>query len=220
MSEGPWMTFPALEALDLPHALTLRHPSIDVDADRAEALKRLGLWHAGVVAELSFSPEALRTAEQVHGREVAVVDAASPVVTPATDGLVTGDPGVLLGIYVADCGVVFLADRRNGALGLVHSGKKGTELGIVARAIELMGTALGSRPEDIVVQLGPCIRPPAYEVDFAAGIRLQCLEAGIQPGHLHDCGVCTSSDTGRYYSYRLEKGRTGRMLGLLGKRKA
>lgn len=214
------MTFPALAALDLAHALTLRHPSIDVNADRAEALQRLGVWHGSVVGELGFSSEALRTAEQVHGCEVAVVESASPVVTPATDGLVTADPAVLLGIYVADCGVVFLADQRTGALGLVHSGKKGTELGIVAHAIQLMGEALGSRAEDIVVQLGPCIRPPVYEVDFASGIRHQCLEAGILPENLHDCGVCTSSDTERYYSYRLEKGRTGRMLGLLGKRKA
>jgi len=67
------------------------------------------------------------------------------------------------------------------------------------------------------VQLSPCIRPPSYEVDFAAGIRAQCLESGIRPEHLHDCGICTSTDLQRFYSYRVEMGKTGRMLALLGR---
>ncbi len=212
------MTFPALAGLA--HGLTLRHPAINVDGERGEVLQRLGAWHGECVENLGFPLSALRTAEQVHGREVAVVDASSPAVTLGTDGLITNQADVLLGIYVADCGVVFLADPKTGALGLVHSGKKGTELGIVPQAIRLMGEAFASRPEDIVVQLGPCIRPPAYEVDFAADLKAQCLEAGILPEHLHDCGLCTSSDPERFYSYRMEKGRTGRMLGLLGKRPA
>ena len=54
------------------------------------------------------------------------------------DGLVTNQPGVSLGIYVADCGAVFLVDPVRRCLGLVHSGKKGTELAIVERAIEQM----------------------------------------------------------------------------------
>jgi len=209
-----WMTFPSLG--NLPHRLTLRHPSIDVDGERAEVLERLGPWHSEIVGELGYPVAALRTAEQVHGREVAIVDAASPATSAGADGLITNDPSVLLGIYVADCGVIYLADRKTGSIGLVHSGKKGTELGIVAHAIELMSEAFGSQPSDIVAQLGPCIRPPAYEVDFAADLRAQCLQAGIAPANLHDCGVCTSSDPERFYSYRLEKGRTGRMLGLLG----
>ncbi|MDB6117559.1 MAG: hypothetical protein JWO08_1340 [Verrucomicrobiaceae bacterium] len=212
------MTFPALSGLA--HGFTLRHPTIDVDGERIEVLQRLEAWHSEFVQDLGFAPTALRTASQVHGRKVTIVGADSPTVTADADGLITNEPGILLGIYVADCGVVFLADHKNGALGLVHSGKKGTELGIVPHAIELMGEAFGSKPEDIIVQLGPCIRPPAYEVDFAADLRTQCLAAGVLPSHLNDCGICTSSDPQRYYSYRLEKGRTGRMLGLLGKRPA
>ena len=218
MSDSHWMTFPALA--DLAHGFTLRHPVITVDGERGEVLERLGSWHAEFVANLGFPLSALHTAEQVHGRVVAVVDVSSPAVALGADGLITNQPGLLLGIYVADCGVVFLADRKTGALGLVHSGKKGTELGIVPEAIRLMGETFHSRPEDIIVQLGPCIRPPAYEVDFAADLRSQCLESGILPVHLHDCGICTSSDPERFYSYRMEKGRTGRMLGLLGHRPA
>jgi copper oxidase (laccase) domain-containing protein len=95
----------------------------------------------------------------------------------------------------------------------MHSGKKGTELGIVAKAITAMAAHFGSRASDLTVQLSPCIRPPHYEIDFAAEIVRQCREAGVAA--VHDGGVCTACDLQRYYSYRAEKGRTGRMLAYL-----
>jgi len=66
---------------------------------------------------------------------------------------------------------------------------------------------------DLIVQLSPCIRPPHYEIDFAADIVRQCRDAGIE--EISDSGVCTGCDLEHYYSYRGEKGRTGRMLALL-----
>ena len=68
----------------------------------------------------------------------------------------------------------------------------------------------------MIVQLSPCIRPPAYEIDFAAQIRESCEEAGVPAGQIHDPGTCTSRDLDRYYSYRVEKGKTGRMLAVIG----
>jgi len=124
---------------------------------------------------------------------------------------------LVLGIYVADCGAIYIVDQKTGALGLLHSGKKGTELGILSKAIAQMVAEFGSDPEDLVVALAPCIRPPAYEIDFAKDIRQQALAAGVKEENYHDCGVCTSSDLDQYYSYRVEKGATGRMLALLGK---
>lgn len=131
----------------------------------------------------------------------------------ACDGLITNEPDVCLGIHVADCCAVFLLDPVRLAIGLVHSGKKGTELGIVGRAIDLMGTRFGSIPEDLVVQLSPCIRPPHYEVNFAADIIATCRDRGV--ASVYDTGKCTACDLDRYYSYRAEKGKTGRMLALL-----
>jgi polyphenol oxidase len=95
----------------------------------------------------------------------------------------------------------------------VHSGKKGTELGVVAKAIKSMAEHFGSRASNIVAQLSPCIRPPHYEMDFAAEIVRQCRDLGVTA--VNDCGVCTACDLNRYYSYRAEKGRTGRMLAFL-----
>ena len=72
----------------------------------------------------------------------------------------------------------------------------------------------GSNPAELIVQLSPCIRPPHYEIDFAAEIIEQCRAQGVL--QIHDSGVCTACDLHRYYSYRAEKGKTGRMLALIG----
>ena len=78
----------------------------------------------------------------------------------------------------------------------------------------------GTEPEDLIVVLAPCIRPPHYEVDFAQTIKEQALAQGVLAGNYHDCGICTASDLSRYYSYRVEKGNTGRMLALLSSTKS
>jgi len=129
------------------------------------------------------------------------------------DGIITNQREVALGIHVADCCAVYIVDPRKPAIGLVHSGKKGTELGVVANAIAQMHAHFGSNSADLVVQLSPCIRPPHYEVDFAATIIGQCRAQGVK--QIHDSGICTACHPDLYYSYRAEKGRTGRMLALL-----
>jgi copper oxidase (laccase) domain-containing protein len=76
-----------------------------------------------------------------------------------------------------------------------------------------MREVFGIESRDLVAQLSPCIRPPHYEIDFAAEIVRQCRDAGVK--EIHDSGVCTACDLEHYYSYRAEKGKTGRMLALL-----
>jgi len=216
----PCMTFPALDALrtkGISHRFTLRHPEIDVNDERPKVISRLEPWHRQQATEMGFAPTQLCLADQVHGKHVAVIDTMPSIPVPNTDGLLTQVIGLVLGIYVADCGAVFIVDARTKACGLLHSGKKGSELGITAHALHLMAERFGSRPEDLHVQLAPCIRPPAYEVDFAAQIRQDALDFGIPSTQVHDCGICTTSDRNRFYSYRLEKGRTGRMLAMLGR---
>jgi copper oxidase (laccase) domain-containing protein len=114
---------------------------------------------------------------------------------------------------VADCAAVYLADQHGRAVGLVHSGRAGTALNITGRTIDLMRTGFGIEPADLVVHLSPCIRPPLYETDFAAEIAAQARDAGA--GQVIDDGICTGREVGRYYSYRVERGRTGRMLAVL-----
>jgi copper oxidase (laccase) domain-containing protein len=129
------------------------------------------------------------------------------------DGIITDQRKVALGIHVADCCAVYIVDPKKPAIGLVHSGKRGTELGVVANAIAQMKAHFRSEPSDLIVQLSPCIRPPHYEIDFAAEIIRQCRSKGVS--QVYDNGVCTACHLDRYYSYRAEKGKTGRMLALL-----
>jgi polyphenol oxidase len=195
-----------------------RIPGVEVDTDKLATVARLEPFHKNVVREMGFTWESCWRAEQVHGAEIRKVCAGdTATVIDDVDGLITGDTGVLLGIYVADCGAVYVADQVTGAIGLLHSGKKGTELGILSRALKMMGEEYGTQAENVLVVLAPCIRPPSYEVDFAREIMRQAMDAGVKAEHFVDCGICTSGDLEKYYSYRMEKGATGRMLALLGK---
>jgi polyphenol oxidase len=200
------------------HTFLLRHPQIPVDAERAVVVERLRPWHEQELAGLGFQPNQLCLAEQVHEAGVAAVTAADGgTCLQCMDGLVSDVPGLALGIYVADCAAVYLLDPVTGAYGLLHSGKKGSEQGIITQALGLMQQRYACRAADVRVQVSPCIRPPVYEVDFLALIQRDALAAGIQPQHFQAAEECTASDLQRFYSYRLEKGRTGRMLALLGR---
>lgn len=212
-------TFSSLDSLPgLVHGFLLRSPEIDVDTDRDTALARLAPFYAGQLSLLGISGDHLATGEQVHGAVIQRVDGEEPssVHFPDTDGLITGTAGQYIGVYVADCGAVFLVDPVKRACAVVHSGKKGTELGISPAAIKAMQNAYGSHPSDLIVQVAPCIRPPAYEIDFAAQIVADCIASGVPETNVFDCGICTSRNLERYYSYRTEKGKTGRHFAVIG----
>lgn len=198
-----------------------RIPGVVVeDADRDEAMRRLRPHHENAVAAFGGTAESWWRAEQVHGTGVAVVPGAETIsapdglpVVPGVDGLVTNTPGTVLAIYVADCGAIWLADQQTGAIGMLHSGKKGTEGNIFQTALETMAREFGTRPEDVTAVLGPCIRPPHYEIDFATEIGRQAEQAGL--ASFTDCRENTATDLARHYSYRIEMGKTGRMMALI-----
>ena len=197
-----------------------RIPELPITGDRDEAMNLLRGHHTRAVSEFAGPGIEWWRAEQVHGTSVAIVPGSPQIiapdglpVVPAVDGLITNKSGVVLAIYVADCGAIWLADRKTGAIGLLHSGKKGTEGNILEVAVSKMTEKFGTRPEDVVAVLGPCIRPPNYEIDFAGEIARQADRAKL--GGFSDCGLNTASDLERFYSYRRELGKTGRMMALI-----
>jgi polyphenol oxidase len=209
--------FAVLDAIRaIRHGFIERIPDIDVSHEKGEVLKRLEVVHREARRELGMADWPLLTAQQVHGNKIAIVDLPiqSDKHFAGCDGLITNQRGITLGIHVADCCAVYIVDPKTPAIGLVHSGKKGTELAVVTSAIAQMRSGFGSKPSDLIVQLSPCIRPPHYEIDFAAKIIEQVRNHGVE--EIYDSGVCTACHVDRYYSYRAEKGRTGRMLALLG----
>ncbi len=215
------------------HIFTRRIPGIEVVHDKTETLRRLEAAHLEIRRGLGVGDWPLLTAQQIHGNKIAVVDEVGSARCADSrklsgrrgvptrdkhfagcDGLITTQCGVALGIHVADCCAIYLVDPKTPAIGLVHSGKKGTELAVVTNVISQMSSRFGTKGSDLIVQLSPCIRPPHYEVDFAAKIIEQCRAQGV--AQIYDSGVCTACHLDLYYSYRAEKGRTGRMLALLG----
>ncbi|MBI5095702.1 MAG: laccase domain-containing protein [Candidatus Hydrogenedentes bacterium] len=168
-------------------------------------------------------------AQQVHSPNVAWVtaDNAGAGATvwetglDATDGLLTQELGLPLGILVADCVPLYIVDPRRRVAGLAHAGREGTRADIAGRAVAELVLTAGANPDDLVALIGPSAGPCCYEVspEIAAGFaeaglpvrgrRLDLWEANVQ--QLADAGVprnqiavvgaCTICD-GRFYSYR------------------
>jgi YfiH family protein len=80
------------------------------------------------------------------------------------DGLMTGEPGVLLGIQTADCIPVLVADRKKRAVAAFHAGWRGTLARIVENGVGRMRLEFGSRPEDLIASIGPGIGQCCYAV--------------------------------------------------------
>lgn len=227
MEDVPYLSievFPKLLTVkhSLVNAFIGRVPNVEMKIDRVEALKRLKSYHAQVRMNLGLDQMCYITAEQVHSADVSTFTADTisagdklEYQFPKTDSIITNVKNVCLGIYVADCCAVYFYDPIQGAIGLAHSGKKGTEGKIVTRTIQQMQKTYGSDPSQMIVQLSPCIRPPFYEVDIPKAIIAECREANVSACNIHDCQSNTAADLGRYYSYRMELGKTGRMLALL-----
>lgn len=152
---GPVLTCRPLEAVTA-HLFTTR----ELQLSAAEAWRRVG--------DLLDVSEVV-TLNQVHGREVVAVSRGSrqSVDRPAlqdADILVTDDPDIAIGVRVADCVPLLMADRQSGAAAAVHAGWRGTAAGAAAAAVQALAREFGSKPENLVVAIGPSIGPCCYEV--------------------------------------------------------
>ena len=102
---------------------------------------------------------------QVHGRDVVRIEGAAPPGRAGTaDALMTAAPGALLLTRHADCPPVLLWDPARPAVGLAHSGRKGTFLGISGALVSAMREAYGSEPGEMLASIGPGIRSCCYKV--------------------------------------------------------
>lgn len=120
--------------------------------------ERLARW-AG------FDRKRLYLARQVHGAQGVHVTDQAPATVRATeaDYLFTDRPGVTVGVITADCVPVLLADVTRPAVAAAHAGWRGLVAGVIGAAVRSL-VALGSRPQDLVAGLGPCIGPCCFEV--------------------------------------------------------
>jgi polyphenol oxidase len=161
------------------------------------------------------------------------------------DGLITAAPGVLLGIQTADCVPVLVVDTARRVVAAFHAGWRGTAAGIVERGVVQMQREFGSQTEDLIAAVGPSIGACCYIVgeevrrafearfDYAAALfraepeegqyrldlweanRRQLAAAGLAEEKIAVLAECTGC-SGRYFSHRVERGVTGRMISAVG----
>ncbi|HWQ75658.1 MAG TPA: peptidoglycan editing factor PgeF [Syntrophomonas sp.] len=162
---------------------------------------------------------------------------------PDCDGMVTDRIGVALLSFYADCLPVYLFDPGRRVIGMAHSGWKGTMLGIAAKTAALMGQAFGSQPRNMWAAVGPGIGNCCFEIspslanqvesnfpgsdhilrheagrftwDLALTIRRTLLQAGLRDENICVCSECTACHPDTFFSYRRDRGKTGRMGALL-----
>ena len=155
VERGGLLRSPLLGSLGLVAGFTTRRWG--TPGGRSEAAVR----DMGAVArDLGF--DAIRRVRQVHGSSVVRADGPLEV-WPEADALWTDRSGLLLGIGVADCVPVLVADAA-GPIGAAHAGWQGTTLRVTEALVRAM-VASGASPDRMVAALGPSIGPCCYVID-------------------------------------------------------
>ena len=113
-------------------------------------------WEA-VAAFAGVARGSLRLLNQVHGRGIVVADPAAVEARPTADGIVTDRSDVALVVRVADCAPLLIADTRRGVGAAVHAGWRSTMQSIGPAAVARLEREFGSRPDDLVVAIGPSL---------------------------------------------------------------
>lgn len=133
---------------------------------RENVLMNRRLFLAAVAGEESHSALTLVTLRQIHSTLLRRVRAQQPAgsATLAGDGLMTNEPGVVLGIQTADCIPVLIADVESRAVGAFHAGWRGTLGRIVETGVGRMRLEFGSKPEHLIAAIGPGIGSCCYSV--------------------------------------------------------
>lgn len=197
------------------------------------------------IASAAFGVDlgALYNPNQVHGDGIVIIKGSPDPPRTDADSVITNVTGQPIGIQTADCQPILFFDPINKAIGAAHAGWKGTALSIAVKTIEAMKLTFGTRPEDLLVTLGPCIGPCCYEIGsnvidkferaFGRGLeyiithngkarldiplanRAMLFSAGVKVANLHMASPCTSCNVDKFFSYRKEHGRTGRQLSFI-----
>lgn len=189
---------------------------------------------------LGIKLEQLAISKQVHGNAVQVV--TQPIMEGDYDAKITNKRNVFLVISIADCTPVLIYDTKNNAVAAIHAGWKGTVGKIVSNTLLKMQEHYGTHGADCKAFIGACIGydhfevgeevaehfDPAfrrfdankqkYFVNLKATNKQQLLDFGLNPENIEISSYCTVQNNDLFFSHRKEKGRTGRMMAVIGMR--
>ncbi len=208
---------------------------VDDDADKLEQRRaRLAKTHKIVLLK------------QIHGDLVLEVDSRKIKPSGSfwfggeADGMMTNEAGLTLAIQTADCAGVLLYDPISRAVAALHAGRKGAQLNILSNCVTKMADRYGARAQNLIMYIGAHIRGCCYELpfemasefkkyenaltqrdgksylDIAKVLTAQANALGIKDKNIEINPSCTSCESQKYFSYRAENGKCGRMLTAIG----
>ena len=253
----PLLRFPVLEETGVvEHCFTTRlggvsegiYTSMNLSFTRGDKEEAVQENYGRIAQCMGASKDAFVCSDQTHTTNIKKVtkeDAGCGVTRPKTyqdvDGLITNVPGLVLSTFFADCVPLYFVDPVHRAIGMSHSGWRGT-VGRMGRATILaMGQEYGTKPEDLICAIGPSICKDCYEVSedvaeaFAAEFKGQeekileakgngkyqldlwkaneivLLEAGVKKSHLAVTNLCTCCNPELLFSHRASHGKRGNL---------
>ncbi len=175
-----YLTYPALEELSgFVHAFSTRlggvsegiYSSMNLSFTRGDDENSVMENYRRLAEAVGFSVENIVTSDQTHTANVRVIteaDRGNGITKPRpytdVDGMITNVPGLVLATFYADCVPLYFIDPVRKAIGLSHSGWRGTAAHIGAVTVRRMQEEYGSLPEDIYGAIGPSICQECYEV--------------------------------------------------------
>lgn len=157
------------------------------------------------------------------------------------DGLITDEPGLVLSTFYADCVPLYFVDRKHHAIGLSHSGWRGTVGRMGEQTIRAMQEAYGTSPEDLICAIGPSICQDCYEVsqdvaeefmqqfpghqkeiliekgngkyllDLWRANEIVLMETGVPVDQIATTNICTCCNDRLLFSHRASQGKRGNL---------
>ncbi|MHB2026737.1 MAG: polyphenol oxidase family protein [Elusimicrobiota bacterium] len=199
LEDGFWREL-RLKRLGVIHGVTTRV----LGNMKNESSRRAAFEKAGAAHLPAFFPR------QVHGVGIEPIESAQPGEPPEADGWIFRRQDVLAGVYAADCMPILVWESSGAAMGIFHSGGRGTEAGMPRRACEAFSRFYGIAPQRLCAAIGPHIGPCCYKVgdsylDLGAQAKSQMTDAGIDGKNISIHEGCTCCDGVLFYSFRRQK---------------
>lgn len=185
--------------------------------------------------EIGLSDSTISFQRQIHSDIITVVKCSGDC--GESDALITAKKNLGLAVIVADCTPVFIYDKKNKVIAAVHAGWRGTLENILGKTLVKLSTEFNSKPENLIVYIGPSISQNNYEVGEEVAERVDkkyliknhnkflldvsginfntLLSYGIQRVQIQKSVLCTYEYNELLHSYRRDGNLSGRSLAVI-----
>ncbi len=182
--------------------------------------------------------------EQLHSDKVIRLTTENKTQSFKADAAYTTEKNIICCVMTADCLPVLFCNKQVNWVAAAHAGWKGIANGILKNVVNLYLQQPGSKLEDLRVWIGPAISGKAYQVggdvkqafiqqdsilqkafteqdeqhdllNSAYAARLQLINHGLTEQQISTENFCTYEDSERFFSYRRDGVKTGRMASMI-----